>query len=477
MTHAALGRKLFLTCWIIYALHWAPWLVREHYPAITLAESGTLNVERFEAWSTDIFRSAQGGAYINNNPGTSVAGALPVFLARPLLREALTRSKAIAPPRRSDAEVPLVRAAASRSLLYFMLVVFLTAAGLMAPVSALAAALLGRRLAEGGIDTSRAAIAALVYAFGTPVFFRTSYLNHNLLVCQLGLIAFLLVWRKPHTPGRLFAAGLLAGYAVLCDMTGILLAGTLGLYLALENWRKAMPFVAGLAPGAVALVAYQAVAFGNPLLPAQHHMTATAITSHGYRGFAWPSPALAWANFFDPRFGLFVFNPLLIAAFAAPFVRGVRYRVPRRETTWIYAYFAIFVVFCAANHYSWLQWNTGMRYLVPVVPGLLLLSLQTIQALPRRLGVVLIGLSVAENWILAMTYVDSPLSIGRAIREGLELSWLREVRANGFMTSPAWSTPVWLSAAGLLIWLIWRTRRKTAPDGGRAVAHCGGGSC
>ena len=34
----------------------------------TLAESGTLNVHRFLGYTDDIFPSARGGAFINNNP-------------------------------------------------------------------------------------------------------------------------------------------------------------------------------------------------------------------------------------------------------------------------------------------------------------------------------------------------------------------------------------------------------------------------
>jgi hypothetical protein len=63
--------RVFLTCWLLYTVFWTPWIVREHFPAIALAESGHLNVERYLGWTEGIFPGPRGGAYINNNPGGS----------------------------------------------------------------------------------------------------------------------------------------------------------------------------------------------------------------------------------------------------------------------------------------------------------------------------------------------------------------------------------------------------------------------
>ncbi|HEY7335061.1 MAG TPA: hypothetical protein VH639_09270, partial [Bryobacteraceae bacterium] len=54
-------RRVFLTCWLVYTVFWTPWIVREHFPAVTLSERGTLNVEPYIAWTEDIFRGPQGG--------------------------------------------------------------------------------------------------------------------------------------------------------------------------------------------------------------------------------------------------------------------------------------------------------------------------------------------------------------------------------------------------------------------------------
>lgn len=457
MTPTTLARRVFFTCWLVYSVYWTPWIIREHFPALTLAEHGTLNVLRFDGFIDDIFRGPRGGAYINNNPGVSIAAALPLFLARPLLHQAIEWDRTLPPPHLLPSEKAEQKAANSGLLAYFLVTAFLTVAGCMAPLSALAAALLAHRLATDGLPLRHAALAALTLAFATPVFFRTLYLNHNLLVGHLGVFTALLLWDRPLTRGRLFLAGLLSGYAVLCDFTGLLLAAVTGLYLLTTRWRAAIPFTLGTLPGIAALALYQARSFGNPILPSQAYMPPTAPTSQGYRGFSWPSPDLAWANFFHPAFGLFAYCPLLLLAFAAPFVKSTPYRLSPSLTRWIYVYFAAFVLFCAANQYSWLQWTTGMRYLVPVVPGLLLLALQVLQTWPRWLAASVLLFSAFHAWSIAASYqlhaIQAPLTL---LRHGPSLAWLDRLNRLGWLPTSSLLPFLCLLAVSLLLILIWR---------------------
>lgn len=463
MTPAALARRIFLTGWLVYSVYWTPWIIREHFPALTLAEQGTLNVQRFDGFIDDIFRGPHGGAYINNNPGVSIAAAFPLFLARPLLHQSIQWERTLPPPHLLPTENAERKAVQAGLLAYFLIAAFVTVAGFMAPLSALAAALLARRLAESGLETRHAAIAALTLAFGTPIFFRTLYLNHNLLVGHLGLFTALLLWNRPLTRTRLLAAGFLCGYSILCDFTGLLLTAVAGLYVLTTNRRAALPFTLAAVPGIIALALYQAQSFGNPILPSQAYMPPTGPTSQGYRGFSWPSPTLAWANFFHPAFGLFAYCPLLLLAFAAPFVRTGRYRVPPALTHWIFIYFGAFVLFCAANQYSWLQWNTGMRYLVPVVPGLLLLALQVLQTWPRPLAAGVLALSVLHSWSIAASYqldaLTAPLAI---LQHGPGLAWLDRLYRVGWLPESSPLPYICLLTAVVLLAAIWRQHRKSA---------------
>ncbi len=77
--------RVFLTCWLLCTAYFTPFIVREHFPALTLVERGSLNVEQYLGWIEDIFQSKNGGAYINNNPGASFAGSIPLLLLPALM--------------------------------------------------------------------------------------------------------------------------------------------------------------------------------------------------------------------------------------------------------------------------------------------------------------------------------------------------------------------------------------------------------
>jgi hypothetical protein len=459
------AKRVFLTCWLVFAAFWAPFIVREHFPALSLMEDGSLNVERYVDWSEDIFRAA-GGAYINNNPGASLTGALVLIPMRPLLtaveRWNLTLPRAAARP---DEEESFWGKRAAGRVFYFLLVGFLTVALVMAPATAATAAYLCSRLTQAGLPAARAATIALLYGLGTPVLFRSAYLNHNLLAGNAGFTALLLLWDPRQLPlraTRAAAAGLLAGYALLCDYSGIVIVAATGLYVWLRagegrrRWRPLAAFALGVLPCVAGLLFYQAWAFGSLYRPSQHYMTPTAPTSQGYRGFDWPSPALLWANFFDPRFGLFCYCPALLLALGAPFVSPPRFRLPPREIWIALIYFGLFVVFCAANQYSWLQPSTGFRYLVPVVPVLALLAVYTAQELPKVAAWVIAGLSCVESLALAASHNNDVRLLAATLWDRrFAPSWMMRLAHSGIPITPLWPLLFWslLASALTLIWL------------------------
>jgi hypothetical protein len=501
--------RVFLTSWLVATFFWTPYIVREHFPALTLAERGSLNVERYIGWTEDIFRGPGAGAYINNNPGASLTGALPLVLLRPLLTRVDQWNQGLPRPAKPSCDSALfTRTVEEGRAFYFLLVAFLTVALVMAPATAGTAAYLCARLTAAGLPAVNAAWVALLYSLATPVLFRTGHLNHNLLVGDAGISALLLLWDPENRPlgaGRAAIAGLLAGYAVLCDYSGLVVGLVVFLYVLMRSAGHPRPakshekeehapirrvlhesmnaadsrmsrfsfrnnghflsttlaYAAGCLPGLAALAFYQAWAFGSLYHPSQHYMVPTAPTAHGYRGFDWPSPALMWANFVDPRFGLFAYCPALLLAFAAPFAASfkcpVRYRIPRREAIVLWIYFALFVLFCSANQYSWLQPSTGFRYLVPVVPALALLSMQAAQMLPRWARWAVAGLALAQSLILAAAHEnDIRESLGTLWQRRFELFWMVRLRDAGAPVTWAWVVGAYglLALALAMIWLV-----------------------
>ena len=459
--------RVFFTCWLVYSVFWTPYLVREHFPAVALVERGSLNVERYIGWTEDIFQSPTGGAFINNNPGASLSGAIPLLLLRPLLirvdqwNQSLPRTQ----PTNGDGEL-FWRTLTEGRQFYFMLVEFLTVGLLMAPVTAGTAAFLCSRQISAGVPAANAAVVSLLYGLATPVLYRTAYLNHNLLVADAGFAALLLLWDpqdRPLASWRATVAGLLAGYAVLCDFSGLVVVAIAAIYIWLrssgqpvgQRWRLLAAYSAGVLPGIAALVIYQAWAFGSFFRPSQHYMQPTAPTSRGYRGFDWPSLSLMWANFFDPRFGLFAYCPALLLAFAAPFLKRVHYRMPPREMWILLAYFALSVLFCAANQYSWLQPLTGFRYLVPVVPALALLAMQAAQALPRGVRWAVAAAQCAQSLLMAAAHENNfGATLATLWRRRGALHWMMHLSDAGIHAT--WMVPLltWTVVAIVLAW-IW----------------------
>ena len=70
----------------------------------------------------------------------------------------------------------------------------ITSVFLMAPTSALFVVLMFAVLARRGVERGRAAWLALLFGFGTPVFYRTAHLNHNMFLMEAIFGAFVLVW-------------------------------------------------------------------------------------------------------------------------------------------------------------------------------------------------------------------------------------------------------------------------------------------
>lgn len=482
--------RVFFTCWITYSVFWTPYIVREHFPAITLAESGTLNVQRFLGYTDDIFPSSSGRAFINNNPGASITGAIPLFILRPLITrvEAWNLRQPPTPIPANDNGEFFWRTVRERLQFYFLLIAFLTVALVMAPITAGTAAFFCARLQAFGISTPNAIVVSLLYALATPIFFRAALLNHNTLVCNAAFIAFLLLWDPANKPLRIrpaALAGLLSGYCVLCDWSGVVVLAATSLYCLLRviqpsttqpqsaqpsptqptpyRFKPLLAFAIGAAVFLVLLAIYQQWAFGSSVLPSQHYMPPTSPTSHGYRGFDWPSPALAWANFFDPRFGLFAYCPFLMLGLAAPFLPRSRRLIPTRELWILILYVALFVLFCAANQYSRLQPLTGFRYLVPVVPPLTILSIEVARHFPRPLQWLLASCAFAQSLVLSAAHVnDIRLALSTLVERHGQFLWIIRLRDAGLTvdwgcTLAAWMVPILVAA---YIWSPWTLSLK-----------------
>ena len=488
--------RLFLTCWLLFALHFATNTVREIYPALSLGDHGSFDVSEYLGLHPDIFEVPGRGAFINNNPGASILGAIPYALARPAIdaiasRVQQARAASGQPPPEYDTIYPMAREffrqAYARGLdIKFGLAAAVIAALLMAPLSALSVVLMYRIMLALSERTTAAVVWALLYGMATPVLFRSAQLNQNLLIAHCALAAFALLWRpwdqRPRRSSYLLA-GLLCGWAVVLDYSGVVVVVVMSAYAA---WRRtALPadarsradlplFAAGVAACLAVLMAYQWRAFGHPLLPAQHYMPPTPYSSLGYGGMTWPQLDLLWETMFGLRYGLFTSAPLLLLALYPP-AWSKRIRVIGRREAWtILAFTVLFFLFCAGNQYGRLQFNSGVRYSVPVMPFLFLIVagvlLRAIEGPSRKRQALIfafVALAAYWSWCLAMYRdVEQGLGVLEAVigitTRGPRLPWLATLQSMGYVPAGPWAWP-FLFLAGGVIWAIWRLPGRSRP--------------
>lgn len=474
------GWRLFFTCWIVFALHFATNAYREVYLAMSIGDRLSFSADEYVGLHIDVFEMPGRGAYIAGNPGGSMLGALPYALARPVIdpivRHVTERRQATgAQPPPFDSPWPAAkefhRKAFERGLDVKLALGMASMQALgMAPLSAAGVALMYHLLRVRTGSPRAALLLALLFAFATPVFYRTAQLNHNLMVAHFAFFAFAVLYRpwddpaRPQRP-RYFLAGLLCGWTVVLDFSGIVTVAVLGLYGlyrrtslpadARSPWDAAH-FTAGVAVAGSILMGYHWVCFGHPLYPAQHYMPPPP---HGYRSLVFPQPELLLRTAFDLRYGLFTSAPLLLLAFVPLWLRDWRI-AGRHELFLVLAFTAGMFLFCCSIEYGYMQFNTGVRYIVPVVPFLFLLVADVLLRMPP-LPAVLIGIAATYwSWCLSM-YREVEIGFGvleapvRITLEGFRLPWLSTLQKMNYV--PATATPLALFAVvAAIIWAIWR---------------------
>lgn len=435
-TPGGIAVRLFITCWLIYALHFATNIVREIYPALSIGDHLSFRVDEYANLHPDLFEKENFGWHINNNPGASMMAAIPYALARPAIDRVVERtrqqrlSRGVTEPPSYNSPWPMARAFFRESWLRgydikFGLAALVIQLLLMAPFSAISVVVMFFTLRQLFSSDKTAVWLALLYAFGTPVFFRTGFLNQNLLLAHVSFIGLIVMW-APRTTGdeararssrltsqaRWFLGGIAGGAALLIDYSGmVILLGflTYGFIKRLRTLsitdavRHSAWYVLGTLGPILLLWFYQWQSFGNPFLPAQHWMAKVNWIDQGYQGFSLPQADLLASLLIDYRYGLFASCPLfLLALFAG--IRWVRSRNNLGGTEfWTLALLSIALwLFFACVNYSRLQFNTGVRYLAPAFPLLFILVATVLMRLPRRLAYVFAVIAIVQSWCMAM---------------------------------------------------------------------------
>lgn len=494
MTDASVRVRLFLTCWIGFCAFFATDFVREHYLVLSIGDDLSYRLDAYADLHNDIFWTEDHGAHHGANPGASMLAAPAYMLFKPLIDRVSARAVAArqahpeSEPVYDDprpARRRFFREVWRRGLdIKFGLAGAVSQAFCMAPLSAFAVVLLFNLLRYRSLSQRLSIWLSLLYAFGTPVAFRTGYLNQNLMVGHFTFAAFLYLWWPEGSPPmserrRLILAGFFSGLGLLCDYSGAVSCAVLGLYalVKLMDRRSFLPaaveslyFLLGVAGPLLLLFQYQYASFGHFLYPGQHYMPAVEWIDVGYQGFGGPQPDLLVLLLFEYRYGLFITAPLLLLSLAAPLVmRGPRGLVPPRETAVLWAFSLAMIVFFSAVQYTRLQYVTGLRYLMPVVPTLFLLAAGVLIRVPQWFAFPVVLVSVVVSICIAMVRYQWGVhgSVMRVFLEGFQLPWLSTLSRMAGAYAPylgehgVSALPI-LVLIGVVIYLVWAVKQPRA---------------
>lgn len=463
MTRGAAARAApaIVALWAAVAVYLVP--VYPHYPSANdMSRWATVAsvVERgsFEtAWTEPLIgplvdaSRIDGRVYSNKAPGLA-ALSLPGYLAvRPLL----------GPPDRANL----------RWSLYAMRVVAVTLPAL------LLGAYVARRTAGDPLAT-----AALLFA--TPVFVYGSLIFSHVPAALLLLLAFDRAFPRAGAPDRhgAAAAGVLCGLATLTEYVALLPTTAIGIGVLASRGgrRRAIELVLGGAPFAALLGLYNRSLFGSPLsLSSLHEAYANtaALRERGVLGIGLPSLEEAATLLVSPSRGLLFFSPILVFGAIALWPRGGG-EERRRELVRL-ALVATFVLAMTGYPESDGGWCVGARYLVPIVPFLVVAAHER----GLRAG-AFAGGALAYSAVLCvaplLTFPYAPMDF-----EALHASLVRPLLAAGFVTPtlgalvapPALALLPVPAAAAAAVWLALRSGGRRALLGGAVGALLALGVC
>lgn len=224
-----------------------------------------------------------------------------------------------------------------------------------------------------GASGPRATFATAALLFATPLF------AYGLLLFSHALVAACLfgAWLAFFGPGagarprRDALGGALLGLAVLSEYPAAVPAAVLVLCAVAPSPRRALAIVAGGAPFAALLGAYDTVCFGGPFALSSAFEKSEgfrALAARGLFGIGLPSPSVLFRLLLDPSKGLLVFTPLLLLwPWAFPAAKG---RIPGAGGLAL-GLVPLSLLLLYAGYPNWHGgFTVGSRYLVAALPFL-----------------------------------------------------------------------------------------------------------
>jgi hypothetical protein len=341
-----------------------------------------------------------------------------------------------------------------------------------------------------GGDPRSALLTVFAYGFGTIAWVHATMFSGHIMAAGFCFLAFaLLRWlRVQNDPasglqagadGRrlqtllALVAGLAAGVGALCDYTAMYIALVLAAYALRMKIPPAHKAAFGLG-GALCvsqLMMYNWTNFGSPFSLSYGHMTREEFAvgaAQGVLGVGLPSPAVLLQLLFSPSRGLLFLMPVLLFAVAG-LVTLWKSRPDLRLEWWVVVATSVGFLLINAGFYGWHGgWAHGPRYLVPMLPFLVLpMAFAPLRGWPFALA---LGVSIVQVAPGVVGFPYTPQIILNPLPDMvLPLMGYGYLAENGLYWLGASKTvgiAVGLTLMALLAAFTWRSAGGTAPSRG-----------
>jgi hypothetical protein len=252
-------------------------------------------------------------------------------------------------------------------------------------------------------------------------------------------------------------AGAAAGAAVVVEYQMVLFAAIVGAYVLVRGgWRATARFALGGAPLAVALLVYQAAAFGSPLRSSYGEKPVHADGGTTIVGI--PDPRQAVEVLFGAR-GLLVFTPVVLIGLVGLVHLVRRGRKGQRDDAWVaLATFAAYLALQAGWPNPWGGEMPGPRYMIPALP----LLGAGMAAVWRRRGLLERAALVWSVTMMALPMITLHLVPAGGVTGIRHLTNIREYGVSPTIWTLAFGDAGWLVYAATIAGVLVLLRRDLA---------------
>lgn len=345
----------------------------------SMIEKGALYINDYCGFNTADIVTFHGHIYSVKAPGTSYTALVPWLIF----------------------QIGLLPMKAAHEPMYWAFVTYLTTVFTTSLLIAALCVVMFRFARFVGASEGRAAGVALILGLATIAFPYATELTGEPVagVCVFTAFYLLATFDTRPSSWRAFAAGFLAGWAVLNDYPVLLVSAAIGIYalFKLRDWKSLAYFCVAAGITVAIMLAFNWGAFGSPLFFSYQAFKAAPTENRqfpeqavGFVGLTYPKMRILWNVLLDPQRGLFFCNPVLLMSIVGVGYFG-RVRKWRPEFVVTVYSFVVLFLFNASYGESIVSWGggtaTGPRQIVASVPFMVL---------------ALAFLPAAYNWLLGV---------------------------------------------------------------------------